>query len=287
MQVSDVLKLSRVCQQWRQVILLSPHMWTSIRDVRVAETKMFLERAHNLPLQVTISKCPPWSLDVCADRSALIRDLHRVSPDRYTVGAQPFVLDINAPNVERLTLSKGPTGANYSNTVILRGATQNVKMLSMNDLGWFPSNEFPALTHLVISDGKLNADEFRSFLSHCPNLTVLVIRVSSLHDTGVPPAQLPTTPPLRHLHKISPHTRLVDLLSSILPIDRAHTTIELTKDVFNIPRGFVQPSSGPPRLHTTTSIPPLHKPLLRNRVGRLELAHAHERRWRDLLQEHI
>ncbi|OJT13998.1 hypothetical protein TRAPUB_9482 [Trametes pubescens] len=236
MRASDVVALSHVCQRWREIILLTPHMWTSIRDIHAAETKTFLERAQSLPLHVTLSKCPAWFLDVCEDRGALIRELHWSSPERYTVSKAP--LDINAPKVERLSLSKGPNGADYPDTIILKGATQNMKMLSMNDIGWFPTNQFPALTHLVISDSNLRAYKLRSFLARCPNLTVLVIRSSSLGNTGAPPAQLPATPYLRHLRKVSLHMRLVDLLS-ILPINRAYATIELTNDKFTIPRGFV------------------------------------------------
>ncbi|EIW59530.1 uncharacterized protein TRAVEDRAFT_46837 [Trametes versicolor FP-101664 SS1] len=236
MWVSDVLKLTHICRRWREIVFLSPHMWTSIRDVHVEETKAFLKRAQDLPLQVTISACPPWLLNVFAKRSESIRALHWVSPTRNTVAEA--LSDIQAPNVEQLSLFRGPNGAVYSDTVILNGATQNVKMLSMNDLGWYPTNRFPALTHLVISARELQAHKFRTFLSRCPNLAVLVIQSSSTCNIRAPPAQLPAVPYLSHLRKVSLHTRLVNLLP-ILPINRACTTIELTKDVFRSPRGFV------------------------------------------------
>ncbi|OJT14000.1 hypothetical protein TRAPUB_9484 [Trametes pubescens] len=149
------------------------------------------------------------------------------------------ILDFNAPNVERLSLSRGHKNhtdyRDHPDATVLKGATEHVKMLSMRHLGpWLPSNQFPALTHLVVSDRALGVYNLCSFLSRCPNIIDINIRdsVCAVHTGAPAPAQLPANTHLRRLRRISLNARDTDLFH-VLQINRARTTIELTLDQFN------------------------------------------------------
>ncbi|EIW59532.1 uncharacterized protein TRAVEDRAFT_71570 [Trametes versicolor FP-101664 SS1] len=245
-RASDVLALSHVCRRWREVILLFPGFWTSIRDVSADETMTFFERARGCPLQVAISgRLPLWLWDITAERGASIRELHcQISTNCHSISkgtGDLNVLALDAPNVERLSLSRGYMNCtNYGdhpNAMVLKGATEHVKMLSIRGLGsWLPPNQFPALTHLVVSDVYgLHAYAFCAFLSRCANLTNINLRNTAVYMRAPPPAQSPANTRLHRLRKISLNARYIDLFH-VLQIDRARMTIELTLNEFIVTR---------------------------------------------------
>ncbi|KAI0373864.1 hypothetical protein BV20DRAFT_1041829 [Pilatotrama ljubarskyi] len=231
LQVSDVLKLSHVCRHWRTVVHELPNLWTSIRDVHVEETRAFLSRAKDFPLNVLIcANRSAWFWDICADRGSLIRELHWMSAVCNGADSDDFAaLDINAPNVERLSLSRG-TGALPTNrrASILKGATSKVAFLSLNGLKWAPSNSFPALTHLVLSGPQSLSDILR-LLSNCPSLRSAVLRKCDHSLTphtpiASPPVQLPT---LRRLSlDVYPYEPLQEFMS-LLEFDYTKVALEV------------------------------------------------------------
>ncbi|EIW59531.1 uncharacterized protein TRAVEDRAFT_46838 [Trametes versicolor FP-101664 SS1] len=179
LRIGDVLLLTHVCKRWREVAHDLPGLWTSIRDAHARETRDILSRANGLPLKVLVSagKRSDWFWDICMEYGASIQELHWVSAKNHGGDLTSIpALDIKASNVVRLSLSRGASDqARYRSASILRGATANVKVLSLNGINWFPSNRFQALTHLVLS-GSMPLNDLLAFMPRCPTLQTLVLR---------------------------------------------------------------------------------------------------------------
>jgi hypothetical protein len=49
------IALAHVCHQWRQVALITPHLWTAVDYRTPAATRDFITRATALPLAISVS----------------------------------------------------------------------------------------------------------------------------------------------------------------------------------------------------------------------------------------
>ncbi len=239
LRIGDVLLLTHVCKRWREVVHDLPGLWTSIRDAHARETREILSRVKDLPLKVLVSagKRSDWFWDICMERGSLIQELHWVSAknnggDLASIPA----LDIKAPNVERLSLSRGASDqARYRSASVLRGATANVKVLSLNGINWFPSNHFQALTHLVLS-GSVPLNDLLTFMPRCPNLQTLVLRNGVALST--PEALLGANhvrhPHLRRLSVDLDPCRSLPALMSRLDFNRPAAAIDIVMSTLKV-----------------------------------------------------
>lgn len=232
-QVADSITLSRVCQRWRAIALEFPYLWTSIRATHVKGTEELFRRADGLPIQLVVQgTIRGWLKDICAERGSSISELHWFSTPLESGVRDIIELPMDAPNVERLSLSRHAKDASRyrASRTVLQRATTNVRYLSLNNFDWLLANHFPAVTHVVLS-GALEVHNLLNFPRNCPQLETLVMRDCSMYD---PPPGPPTFQDhLPRLRRLSVHVGRFNTLAAGLhyaPYDRLNSATEIIMD---------------------------------------------------------
>ncbi|KAI0718255.1 hypothetical protein C8T65DRAFT_639506 [Cerioporus squamosus] len=235
-RVCDVLALAHVCQRWRSVALAFPELWQSVSVFSRGAGSTFLARAEDKPLSVlAIAKGPSeagWLNDMCAECAPAMRQLLWVSPSQGLGQNREYAmseLDIKAPVLERLCMARGVGDQQlYRSRSIFRGDTSRVKYLAIIELHWVPRNQFPALTHLILTE-RIHPYELGTFLERCPNLRTLVCRTTRPWEQIEPMRTIS----LPHLRRISlecpefPDNYLFNFLAK-LEFDRSRAAIRVS-----------------------------------------------------------
>ncbi|KAI0823195.1 hypothetical protein BC628DRAFT_1421059 [Trametes gibbosa] len=195
--------------------------------------KELIKRAGDLPLQLIVQGKPSaWLANICTERSLSIRELHWFTAP-HGPGIQDITgLNINAPKVERFSVSRGPEDiSRYRTGAVLGETTDDVRYLAINDMEWLPTNHFPSVTHVVFS-GALVGPDLHKFLCHCPQLEVLILRRCIFYDPAPdPPSRSHVLLP--RLRRLSIHVgrflALADGLANV-PYERINSVMEIIMD---------------------------------------------------------
>ncbi|RDX39634.1 hypothetical protein OH76DRAFT_1490956 [Lentinus brumalis] len=153
--VSTLFRLTHVCQRWREVITGLPHFWTRMDGISIP-LKTSMSRSQTLPLSLFVRKWWKRYLKLMADEGHRVErlDLAITSVAGDIVSLFRFVPTV----LECLTISYSNTPTpsrmrpNVSDVQLFNGPSANLKALAISTItDWFPSNQFPALTHLYLS----------------------------------------------------------------------------------------------------------------------------------------
>ncbi|TFK81962.1 hypothetical protein K466DRAFT_604060 [Polyporus arcularius HHB13444] len=202
-QTRPLLWLTHVCRRWRRVALAHPILWQRI-DCRDPEQlqEFALRRSHPGPFSLFVDvpryhesddKDALRSVLMSSDRLQRLDIAHDLTKEPVLY---PWLLDMQCPSLECLTVAGYPPDALLTNTeppvIVLRkslfcGGLSRLRALAISPIpDWLPSNPLPALTHLYLSfhwDSDLRTVTLLSFLCSAPALEVLhVSHFPNLHE---------------------------------------------------------------------------------------------------------
>ncbi|OBZ76361.1 hypothetical protein A0H81_02913 [Grifola frondosa] len=160
---------------------------------RSSLTSAAMERSKGMSLNLVITREPrPYHVihSLVNSYESPIHELHWICDEDHDPHGTISHLHLNfrAPQMEFLTLRDRST-SNFESfgPVLFQGHTPQLQYLSLSYSQWFPSNEFPSLTHLSLSkirgsDPNIILRATLSLLSRTPNLRDLVLGDIVYHD---------------------------------------------------------------------------------------------------------
>ena len=224
----STIRITHVCQLWRDIALKDPTLWTCVDSKHVARMDAYLTRSRKVPVSLCLH-LNPWNLEEVVENLPALR-LRRLDVEFYPLPKDlgPLML-LRAPNLECLTISslefvsivRWPPYV--QRTRLLSGEVTGLKALALQAMvTWLPTNHFPALTHLHLSIVSLHTPELRvsdilPLLANTPQLEFAHIARIIYSTIAEPPAPVVTPimlPRLRSLACVSwAHVRAVTLLT--------------------------------------------------------------------------
>lgn len=170
-KASDVLPITHVCRRWRQIATDMRALWTTVDDRKQMPSSIYVERSRGLPLNVVISRKPsPDVLSCLRGHGSAIQQLHWLSNHLESTDHDcRRDLLLHLPNIQLVTMFSTKT---RTERMRLFGNTTSLQRLTLQHFNWLPSNHFPHLTQLYLTNwaGFPKASVFLDFLCQCPNL---------------------------------------------------------------------------------------------------------------------
>ncbi|TFK66997.1 hypothetical protein BDN72DRAFT_843559 [Pluteus cervinus] len=173
--------LSSVCQQWRDIVLHSPVLWSRIRALTTRHIALYIARSGNMPLSFKVRGVPPRPLEVF---QAIWDQFPRTKDLIIFIGFQLREEDYSSqheegwkapcPILENLELhsTRLPIGA-------FSGQAPRLRTLSLFGcrFDWKSLPPFPNLRSLTIRtpDLEISATDFLQTLPTMPNLEYILI----------------------------------------------------------------------------------------------------------------
>ncbi|KAF9500596.1 hypothetical protein BDN71DRAFT_1439987 [Pleurotus eryngii] len=194
--------ISGVCRQWREILLASPRIWSSINVSRVESVLELLKRSKSVPLKI---KCEEHSCTEPHRRAAeavmaevgRIQDLNLSLPPKDLVDFLRLNGDASASMIEHLQLKAVDPPESFSlPRDIMRREMPSLRLLDLTDM--VISSQLPMLPHLTclrISCHRIHGSLLLSSLRCTPKLKELHVEGGLVMDgpmgplTG--PVQLP------------------------------------------------------------------------------------------------
>ncbi|KAF9500635.1 hypothetical protein BDN71DRAFT_1032273 [Pleurotus eryngii] len=194
--------ISGVCRQWREILLASPRIWSSINVSRVESVLELLKRSKSVPLKI---KCEEYSCTEPHRRAAeavmaevgRIQDLNLSLPPKDLVDFLRLNGDASASMIEHLQLRAVYPPESFSlPRDIMRREMPSLRLLDLTNM--VISSQLPMLPHLTclrISCHRIHGSLLLSSLQCTPKLKELRVEGGLVMDgpmgplTG--PVQLP------------------------------------------------------------------------------------------------
>ncbi|KAG8982704.1 hypothetical protein FRB93_007925 [Tulasnella sp. JGI-2019a] len=206
-----VAELALVCQEWREILHITPSLWVNIRSDHPRQAYLeCLARSGNVPLHIFANELGVHNTKARQEfRERICHEVHRWQSVEISVMSMDLLKELErlpAPLLERLTIryegiavrDSGPTSLFCGSASKLRHATLiNVRLPWMTDI-------LAGLKTLDISNVRAaspSAQQVVHVLRSCPDLTSLKLHIWSESDLGpIPPNTLTIDlPRLEHL----------------------------------------------------------------------------------------
>ncbi|KAI0762244.1 hypothetical protein C8Q74DRAFT_1206278, partial [Fomes fomentarius] len=154
-----LIRLTHVCTLGRDVAIRCPSLWAHVDGHKLDKLAAILEQSQHLPMSVVLREADVVGRQKVAFQDMLVRSsscLRRLDlVSQLLSNFMASVLSFHVPNLECLTISSSadfPYGFGYHERQqfpILKETADSLKALAIAPIiTWFPTNTFPALTHL-------------------------------------------------------------------------------------------------------------------------------------------
>ncbi|OBZ73194.1 hypothetical protein A0H81_07322 [Grifola frondosa] len=223
-KTSDLIPLTLVCRQWRDVVVSAPELRLSICG-RISWLLLSQSRDPAQTFVTSWKRIPPVKL-LHSDAVSRIRELHWTLNLDYSMPAH-VLFEKHVPLLEFFTLRRGGSDSlEFPSGRMFKGATPRLKYMCIDGVRWLPCNlnKFPALTHISLSRIRYEPPEsmlkdLLVLLKNTPNLEDLVLEECSFPEGYVPARAIP----LRRL-------RILTVSDSWGPCDVINLLSHLTLD---------------------------------------------------------
>ncbi|KAL1949025.1 hypothetical protein VTO73DRAFT_10831 [Trametes versicolor] len=201
-QPRNLVPLTAVCQRWRNILLETPLLWSTVDDhvrFEVPHFTYYIHRCPRGPLFVHLHEWPHRKiLRLLESHGERVQDLFM-----NKCGASHIIDLFKAEELQRCRLkfscgdyAGGPFHA------LFQGRAPKLQRLQLEGSPFLPSNHFPSLTHLILACHPIvffSAEDLQVFLSGCPRLESLYIKTRDISQIQVP-EKSPTARSPRLLH---------------------------------------------------------------------------------------
>ena len=221
----DLITLTHVCHDWRELFISRPSLWTRLDCMSVEKTRVYIERSKSSPLEVHISKDLETYKFPSEDALPLtIPHLGRVKSLSIAGFDKNFVELINkhfnrpAPFLEKLKICF------YADPYAITATTfdRNLSSLQelcligvLTDLPWRSMGNLTKFDFCRVPSDRISVTQLLDFFEHAPLLSIIRLRKAFPDTSNAPPDRVVPLFSLKKLHIIAQpaHSILLNHLS--------------------------------------------------------------------------